>query len=634
MPEQSSKVEADRQAIVRAKEKGGLATTATYARLSGPGWLQSALTLGGGSLGSSLYLGVLAGFSLLWLQPFAMILGIVMLSAIGYVAMSTPEPPFQAINRHINPVLGWGWALASLLANMVWCLPQYSLASGVLQQNLLPGVVGEASPMGDFWGKVVISAVILLTTLAVTWAYDSGGWGIKLYELLLKLVVAGIVVCFVGVVIVVAIKGDLGWGHVLRGFIPDVTQLWKPSATFNWLLETVPAQNRGFWTSLIVDKQQDVIFSAAATAVGINMTFLLPYSMIRRGWDKDFRGLAQFDLSTGMFIPFVLATSCVVIASAAQFHTTDPTPEQIAAIQPDSTEELPKPSLNLVKKWLEHRLGAPADPWLRIELVGPQAKPTGYAKAEFQEDLRQGVGQFDLLVKDWTANAPPSGELQQWKGSVLKKLGQPEFAPWQDKVLEQLDEFSRSRAEIVLASHLEEKDAFALSASLSHLTGKKLAHWIFGIGVLGMTLSSITLLMLISGFVICEMLGLPPKGWPNRLGCLAATTGVLGPFLWAEHARFWLVVPTSVFCFTLLPFAYLTFVFVMNSKSLLGDQMPRGGRRVAWNVCMGVAASLATAASLYMVWNKARYIGLGAVAALALLVVIVHFAFPRNAAKK
>ncbi|MGC8846144.1 MAG: hypothetical protein ACP5QY_09875, partial [Candidatus Hydrogenedens sp.] len=62
----------------------------------------------------------------------------------------------------------------------------------------------------------------------------------------------------------------------------------------------------------------DVMISAAATAVGINMTFMLPYSMLRKGWDREFRGLAIFDLSTGLFFPFILATSCVVIASAAR----------------------------------------------------------------------------------------------------------------------------------------------------------------------------------------------------------------------------------------------------------------------------------------------------------------------------
>ena len=85
--EQRSKLEADRQLLEHARQKGGFASFMAYLKLSGPGWLQSALTLGGGSLSSSLYLGVLAGFSLMWLQPLAMILGIIMLSAIGYVTM-------------------------------------------------------------------------------------------------------------------------------------------------------------------------------------------------------------------------------------------------------------------------------------------------------------------------------------------------------------------------------------------------------------------------------------------------------------------------------------------------------------------------------------------------------------------
>ena len=37
----------------------------TYTKLSGPGWLQGAITLGGGSLAGSLYLGVIGGTQLL-----------------------------------------------------------------------------------------------------------------------------------------------------------------------------------------------------------------------------------------------------------------------------------------------------------------------------------------------------------------------------------------------------------------------------------------------------------------------------------------------------------------------------------------------------------------------------------------
>ena len=44
-----------------------------YTKKSGPGWLQAAITLGGGSLASALFLGVILEYNLMWLQPLAMI---------------------------------------------------------------------------------------------------------------------------------------------------------------------------------------------------------------------------------------------------------------------------------------------------------------------------------------------------------------------------------------------------------------------------------------------------------------------------------------------------------------------------------------------------------------------------------
>ena len=49
--------------LERAQRQGGWVRLGTYFRLSGPGWLQSAITLGAGSLSGSLFLGV--GLSLL-----------------------------------------------------------------------------------------------------------------------------------------------------------------------------------------------------------------------------------------------------------------------------------------------------------------------------------------------------------------------------------------------------------------------------------------------------------------------------------------------------------------------------------------------------------------------------------------
>ncbi|MGI9244128.1 MAG: divalent metal cation transporter, partial [Verrucomicrobiales bacterium] len=109
----------EKQLLASIADKGAGTKAKTYAKLCGPGWLQSAITLGGGSLIGALGLGVIGGTGFMWVQPFAMVLGIIMLSAIAYVTLSTGERPFVAINQHVSPVLGWGWLIATMVANMV-----------------------------------------------------------------------------------------------------------------------------------------------------------------------------------------------------------------------------------------------------------------------------------------------------------------------------------------------------------------------------------------------------------------------------------------------------------------------------------------------------------------------------------
>ncbi len=558
MTKEKDILQRERDLIQSVRGKGTVEVTKAYVKLSGPGWLQSAITLGGGSLSSSLYLGVLAGFGMLWLQPFAMILGIIMLSGISYVTLSTGERPFQAINRHINPVLGWSWALASLAANMVWSLPQYSLATGVLQQNLFPELLGGNG------GKIIICICILIATISITWCYDSGSWGIKLYERILKGMVALIVLSFFGVVVKLSFSGDgLQWGSILSGLIPDLSRFNEPAEGFKNIINQIPQSSQAFWTELIVTKQRDVMISAAATAVGINMTFLLPYSMLSKGWNKDFRDLAVFDLSTGMLIPFVLATSCVVIAAASQFH------------------------LQIEPGFLGERDAAG-----ELIVPGGKAKKDYYGLIDTKLKSELGSASLETLKKDESALTAARNGL--------------------------------SPKEKELAAMLANRDVKDLAKSLKPLTGDKIANWVFGLGVLGMALSTITLLMLISGFVICEMLGVPAKGWAFKLSTLAATTGVLGPFLWTKAAAY-LAVPTSVFGMVLLPIAYITFLLMMNNKAMLGENMPTGIKRIIWNILMSLAAATATAASLFVINQKVGMKGFVAIGLLLTAALVVHF---------
>lgn len=551
MSDQQQKIEADRQLLKEAQAKGGLAKLGAYLNLSGPGWLQSALTLGGGSLASSLYLGVVAGVAMLWLQPLAMILGIIMLSAIGYVTLSTGERPFRAINNHVNPVLGWSWLIASMLANMVWALPQYSLFYSVVEQNLLPSTFGKGGSLEGDTGKWVVSLMALVVSTVIVWSYGSGHWGVKLYEIMLKIVVALIVLCFVLVVVKIATSSSgLNWSEVLGGFIPNPRQLFEPTAGLKPLVDAISdTAARDYWTSVVVQQQREVMISAAATAVGINMTFLLPYSMLSKGWTREFRGLCTFDLSTGMLIPFMLATSCVVIASANQFNGK----------LPDG-----------------------------FEVVNEKVVPPSSAKEGFEAAIAKRQKTVDTTV---------------------------------------------TLAEQKVAAAMFKRDAGALAKSLEGLFGeeKLFAHIIFGFGVAAMALSTISLLMLISGFVVCELLDVPPTGWTLRIGCLAAATGVLWPVLWTGQAKFWLAIVASNFGMVLLPIAYITFFFLMNQKNLLKDDMPTGGRRLLYNALMLIAAAAATLAALWVVWSNTQqklgsgWYGIGAIGALLLLTLVVHF---------
>ena len=581
MTHSDSKVETDRRMLEEAQSKGLGGKISAYAKLSGPGWLQSAITLGGGSLASSLFLGILGGYTLLWVQPFAMILGIIMLSAIGYVTLSTGKRPFHAIRDHVNPALAWGWALAVAAANIVWCMPQFSLAYGVVSQNLLPGMFGSEGAItqaggenGNYLSMAIVSGSLLVICTAITWSYDRGGWGIKMYERLLKILVALIVLCFFGVVGVLTAQGVIDWGAVSRGIIPDFGQFWRPAASFTPLLEQLDESSREYWSKLIVSKQQDVLFSAAATAVGINMTFLFPYTLLKKGWTREFRGLTTFDLSTGMFIPYVLATGCVVIAAAAQFHT-------------NGTEDF---------SVVDGKLVAPAD------LAGA-----------YDGLLMDRLHAKDPSTKDTLDNAAPADAANvkaEMLNTFLSESGMPEQH---------------------IAAALVNRKAKHLSGALAPLTGPFIADIVFGLGVLAMALSTISLLMLISGFVFCEMFGFELGGTAHRCGTLiAGVFGAFGPYLWSG-ASFYLAVPTSVFGLALLPFAYITFFLLMNQKSLLGDDIPKGGSRLVWNALMLLAASTATAASLYVVYSKTQgyfgsgWYGLGGIAALLLLIIVVHF---------
>ena len=95
-----------------------------YWSLSGPGYLQSAMTLGGGTASASLFAGAVFGYELLWVAPVAMLFGVIMLSAVAWQTLSTGMRPFGAMRRFAGAPFAWGWAIGALRASVIGHFPQ------------------------------------------------------------------------------------------------------------------------------------------------------------------------------------------------------------------------------------------------------------------------------------------------------------------------------------------------------------------------------------------------------------------------------------------------------------------------------------------------------------------------------
>jgi manganese transport protein len=390
-----------------------------YWSLAGPGWIQSALTLGAGSAGSSIFAGAVFGYKLLWVQPVAMFLGVIVFSAIGHQALITQARPYDVFRKRLHPALAVSWGAAVLLASIVWQFPQYALGTDVLKDML--DVIGLNVP------KAPIALALLAAGTALCWSYGRGSRrAVRLFERALKYFLLVMVASF----LLVVIKTGLDFKELVKGF-------------FGF---SIPRDREGL----------TIVLGALGAAVGINMTFLYPYTVLARGWGREHRGLKNFDLAVSMFMPFVLATSLVVIACANTLH-------------------------------------------------------------------RQGI---------------------RVQGAVD-------------------------------AAH-----------ALAPVVGLTAGRVIFSLGVLSMCFTTLTIEMVICGFVLSEMLGFEPRGRAYMAATMIANIGLLGAFY---PLPVWLPVVVSSFALVVMPLAYIGFFILQNKRSYLGDDLNRGLKGTVWNVLLLLA---------------------------------------------
>ena len=290
-----------------------------YVRRTGPGLIQSAMTLGAGSATASVLAGASFGYKLLWVQPVAMFLGVFMLAALSNIVLTkNNERPYESFGKQVWKPLVFLWALGTIFASVIWHFPQYTLLAGAgrdiasmagLQMSAAAGespawvsAVNAHLPWGiqinnsiTNLGYIVSFAVgifFLAMNIVMVFNYGKGAKGVKVYERFLRTMILLVILFFL---LVVALNfKQIQWNNLFRGL---------------FCLDGIPRNAEG----VIESSTYLQILGMLGAAVGINMTFLYPYSILAKGWGNDHKTLAKWDLGMTMFIPFSIVTSLIIV---------------------------------------------------------------------------------------------------------------------------------------------------------------------------------------------------------------------------------------------------------------------------------------------------------------------------------
>ncbi len=249
-----------------------------------------------------------------------MFFGVMMFAALSNIVLTTKERPYKGFMRELSIILVFLWALATIMASVIWHVPQYGLAAGAARTmvtefapetvldirvpDLDDNGLQKLDPLGNPMTKLdhytpagyavsfIAGAIILLINITVVFNYGRGGIGIKIYEWFLRCMICLVFVTFLLVVVMNFSK--IEWLEIGKGLI-------------GWY--GIPGNDNPAEYA----KTVTVVLGMLGAAVGINMTFMYPYSLLKKGWGPEHKTLAKWDLGMTMFLPFVIITSLIMV---------------------------------------------------------------------------------------------------------------------------------------------------------------------------------------------------------------------------------------------------------------------------------------------------------------------------------
>ena len=270
---------------------------------------------------------------------------------------------------------------------------------------------------------------------------------------------------------------------------------------------------------------------------------------------------------TGMAIPFVLVTSCIVITSANAFHAK--ADKEILSSDPAVVQSSP----------FFEGLSAP----VRKRIASEDLKGSEAAAELAKVNAMPTIAEDKVLL----------GEQLEAKDKAMTALlaGYMSKMPENERKLALATVKPNSK---LLARALE--PLFAISGNGEK--AKNYSSMVFGLGALAMGFSTIVVLMLINGYAFAEISGRYDSRAIRSLGALIAlAAGISWIYFLPGQPKTYLLIVAGTIAAVLLPIAYFAFFLMMNNRDLMDDDKPRGLWMLIWNLLMavGVAGALANA---------------------------------------
>jgi manganese transport protein len=271
-----------------------------YADRMGPTWLAGAIAAGPATMASLLAAGAGYGYTLLWVVVLATFLGATGQYLAARLGLFTEAGIVSVVETHLGGV--WAWVL---VIDVV-------LAAGLAQLVIMKTVADVSAVLtgvdARFWG--VLWALVLAVGLA--------GGGYRVAEVGAKILVSLVVLTFVATAIVVPID---------------------PSAAAGGLVPQIP---EGLSGALVAA-------GVLGGAVHITLLVMQSYTMRARGWTRDDRGVARFDIGSSMLIAFGGYSLAIFLVAASVLHSPAIDAAALTEIQAGQALE---PAVGTYATWL------------------------------------------------------------------------------------------------------------------------------------------------------------------------------------------------------------------------------------------------------------------------------------------